>query len=199
MSKNVKIISLCLAFGLIMSTAVNMIKFGGVCDRVRDDVFRLHILANSDSAADQALKLKVRDGVLTAFSEYSPSSLSDAVDTARQNIDKLRETAKKILRKNGCDDAVDAKIEQAYFDTRTYGDVTLPAGEYTALRIVIGNGEGHNWWCVMYPSLCLPAATNLDDALDESEQDVVENYPKYRIKFKIVEWFEQIKSWFYSI
>lgn len=137
------------------------------------DIVRLHIIAASDSDYDQRLKLKVRDAVLSSsgelFGKYSSSE--EAKERIAACLDSIKETAEKTLRENGCGDSVSCEITQMRFDRREYEDFAVPAGNYTALRITIGEGEGHNWWCVMYPPLCVPCA-----ARDMTEEEFEEKY-----------------------
>ena len=186
-----------LAFGLIATIALSCISFSADCENIREDVMRLHILANSDSSEDQKLKIAVRDEILKISGDIFDDckSVKDAQNAAKSKMPQIIKTAQNTVKSCGYDYTVTATLAKSYFDTRHYGDYTLPAGVYNAVRVIIGNGNGHNWWCVMYPSLCLPAACdNYDTALDETERDIVENYPKYEIKFKSVEIFEWIKS-----
>lgn len=166
---------------------------------VKNDCLRLHILACSDSVEDQEVKLKVRDAVLECSEELFSGSASaeDACKKITENKDIIEDTADKVLKDNGFSYKAQLRIEKEYFETRQYGDVTLPAGEYTACKIILGEGKGHNWWCVMFPPICLPAAA------DNSEEDVYAVFGKnggdlvtgksgYKIKFKIVEIVEEL-------
>ena len=114
----------------------------------------------------------------------------------QSDIDRLQKAAEDVLAENGMDYGVTVEIGQDFFTTRTYDNaVTLPAGVYTAVRVILGEGKGQNWWCVMFPPLCLPAAegeVTLDDALTEEEEDVVTRSPRFEARFKIVELFEKI-------
>lgn len=187
-----------LAAGLIISLLLSLISFSAECKNIRRDVLRLHILANSDSAYDQELKLAVRDEILAVSEDIfdGAADIDDALEKAEQNKDVFLAAADQVIRERGADYPVSLEIAKTHFDTRHYDTYTLPAGDYTALRVKIGKAKGHNWWCVMYPTLCLPACTNYDEALDSGEQEIIENYPKYEIRFKTVELFEQIKSFF---
>lgn len=183
---------------LILCMAFHFLSFAGGCQNIKKDVLRLHILASSDTAADQALKLKVRDAVLKQG--YAVFDGAKTVDEAklkvRKNLDVIKKIAQDEVRKNGYDYTVDVRLETTFFDTRVYRNFTLPAGEYEALRIVIGSGEGHNWWCVMFPTLCLSACDNLDDidALSDEEKELIQSNPKMEIRFKCVEIYEKIKK-----
>ena len=168
---------------------------------LEDSVFRLHILANSDSEADQALKLKVRDAVLAEVPQLfgECQSKSDAEAAAAENIPHIIETAKRTLAENGCEYGVSAEICEMHFDDRTYGDIVMPSGEYTALRITIGDAKGRNWWCVMFPSLCLPAAMDFEGLAEESrdyftdeELYILENHSEYEVRFYFAELFEKL-------
>lgn len=189
-------ISICLA--LIFSVAFSMLSFAKTSDEVRKDVLRLHVIANSDTEADQNLKLKVRDAVLSAGAEIFDGSVNvkNAVERITPKIDDIKKAAEAVIQENAYDYKVEVKLNREYFTTRTYDNVTLPAGKYLALRVIIGEGAGHNWWCVMFPPMCLPAANKreeIEDVLSGREVMLVEKNPKYEIRFKVVEIFEDIK------
>lgn len=191
--------SLCVAF--VLTVIFSMLPFETECKEISNEVFRLHILANSDAESDQDLKLKVRDKVL----EYTESlfenshSKEEAENAVSDNLQEICNVALKEVRNNGYDYGVTAEITNMYFTTRYYDSYTLPSGMYDALRITIGSGEGHNWWCVMYPSVCISSEENQDkaakEALNENQYDIVKN-EQYEYKFKIVEIFEKICSYF---
>ena len=140
---------------------------------IERSLVRLHILANSDSELDQQLKLKVRDAVLESSEElFTPySSSAEAEEQLASSLDRIKEIADQTLAENGSSDRVVCEITQMDIDRREYGEYTVPAGEYTALRITIGSGEGHNWWCVMYPPLCVPCA-----GVDMTDEEIIEKY-----------------------
>ncbi len=119
-------------------------------------VIRFHVIANSDTAADQNLKLTVRDGVIRSLQDTlrSADSIEDARRAIRAQLPQIRTTARRILLEQGCDAPVNVLLTKRNFPVKTYGDLTFPAGEYEALCIEIGEARGHNWWCVLYPSLC---------------------------------------------
>ena len=174
-------------------------------------MLRLHILANSDSEKDQQLKLMVRDELLERGLFNGAADLDEAERIAKARMSEIVRTAESVLRRNGCMDRVSAELADADFDERVYGDITMPAGRYRALRIMIGDARGHNWWCVMYPPLCLPAAceetedadsedeTVTDDKateeenFDEKELDILKKPKKYKLKFAL---WDKIKSIF---
>ena len=191
--------SACIAFVLVV--IYSLIPFQAQCDNISNDVFRLHILANSDSEYDQSVKLKIRDRVLEYSKSLfeSASSKEEAESLISQNLDNITQVAQNELQNLGCGQNVKAEIKKMYFTTRYYDSYTLPSGMYDALRITIGSGKGHNWWCVMYPSICISAASEQDEkakkALDDGEYDIIKN-EKYSYKFKVVELFEMMKTIF---
>lgn len=191
--------SACIAF--VLTVIYSMIPFRTECKEISDEVFRLHILANSDEDYDQQLKLKVRDKVLlyTESLFEKAKSKEEAENLISNNLQDICNTAQKEVTDNGYDYSVTAQITKMYFTTRTYESYTLPSGMYDALRITIGSGEGHNWWCVMYPSICISSEKSQDEAaretFNDNQYDIVKN-EKYEYKFKIVEIFEKICSYF---
>jgi len=176
----------------------SILGFQARCIGIRKEVLRLHVIANSDSALDQRAKLHVRDRLLEAGADLFDGSINAASAEAEitPRIAELEECARKSLREFGLDYPVQVTVGEAYFNTRTYEEagVTLPAGRYRALRVVLGTGKGENWWCVMFPPLCLPAAStralSLDAILTNGQLRVVKSNPKYEIRFKIVELWE---------
>ncbi len=195
----IKKIELSVLLALIFTITLSCLDFEFTSNNIRKSVFRLHILANSDSEYDQNLKIKVRNRLLKDGFELFENSenLSQTILIANNNLKKFEKSAKDELLKNGCSQNVSAKVEKTDFTVRTYGNTSLPAGQYYALQIKIGKAKGHNWWCVMYPSLCLPASTQkIDDVLDKNDAEIVKNKDKYIVKFKVCEWFEDIKSLF---
>ena len=165
------------------------------CAELYDDVLRVHIIANSDSAADQSLKLAVRDRILDEFSAYFDdcAAKAEAERITADHLDEIELAAEDEIKQRGFDYPVDAEVSEMYFNTRYYDDFTLPAGRYDALRLRIGEGEGSNWWCVMYPSLCVGAACRdkMSEQLTEGEYRVVTS-DRLDFRFKIVEYFEEL-------
>ena len=165
-------------------------------ENISNNVFRLHILANSDSECDQELKLKVRDEILkVSQSVYrNCKSVKDAVDAANNNIPLLQESALKIIKRNGYNYGVNVYTTRESFETRHYDGFTLPAGIYDSLKIEIGQGKGHNWWCVMFPSVCISGCVDdFDETLTEKEKEMIKS-DKYVIRFKAVEIYERLKN-----
>lgn len=208
-----KKVELAVICGLIITIIAGSISgfsaFAKQCDDIRGSVLRLHILANSDSKADQQLKLNVRDAILKESGELfkTSSSKAEAIENVKAKLDEIKKVAEKETRREGYAYSVNAELVNMYFNTRTYGNVTLPAGNYDAVRISIGKAKGHNWWCVLFPPLCLPAAeqevnpVNIDDVLNQNEANIVKGNkkPDIEIKFKTVEVFEEAKDFFSNL
>lgn len=168
---------------------------------IANSVVRLHIIANSDSAADQSLKLKVRDRVLQNAEDIfaSAKTPSDALRLAGQNTDRLRKIAEDAVRREGYGYPVSVSVGKFPFPNKTYGDIMLPSGKYNAVRIIIGTGSGHNWWCVMYPPLCFTdGAVSISDenreklksSLSADEYDLICRNPSempVEVRFRLVE------------
>lgn len=191
--------ALILAVVLMMLCTIT--GFAGQCETISDRVLRLHVLANSDSQEDQALKLKVRDKVLecSAYMLDDAQDLNQAEALTEQNLQDIQKVAQEEVYRQGYDYPVKVELTNMHFNTRVYETVTLPAGEYDALRVSIGEAQGHNWWCVMFPPMCLPAAEEskeLQDVLDPAQMEIVEGGSQYEVKFKTIEVLEDIKSWF---
>lgn len=142
---------------------------------ITEDVFRLHVIANSDSDEDQALKLRVRNAVLEASADIFGGAVSaaDAKRLSEENLQLFEAAAAAEIAASGYDYPVRCEVGTVHFDRRVYGSAELPEGDYSALRVIIGEGEGRNWWCVMFPALCLPAVTNTDEVLSLAAENGV--------------------------
>lgn len=185
---------------MILSIVFSALYFSAECKTISDSVLRLHILANSDSAGDQALKLKVRDEILKKSGGLlaAASNKEEAERLTAQQMQAIVDDAQEFVYSQGYDYAVTASLLNMPFNTRVTA-ISPCRGNYDALRITIGEGAGHNWWCVMYPPICLPAAEEkqeLSDVLDDGQLQIVENEPQYEIKFKFVEIYESIAQFF---
>ncbi len=195
--KRIKRLEISVALGLVISVIVSIAGFGAECKNIREDVVRLHILANSDSEADQNVKLAVRDALLECGAEIflGTADKNNAAQYLEAEKEKLIETANRVLKEKGFDYSAQVFLVNEYFNTRTYENFTMPAGEYLALKVILGEGKGHNWWCVMFPPLCLPAATEQTDinaVFGENGVKIIEGNKGYEIRFKIVEIIEDI-------
>ena len=195
-----KRIEAALLCAVLVASLCSVTSFASSCAQIRESVLRLHVLANSDSDADQALKLQVRDAVLEEGAHIFDGSLTagEAEQAIEQALPQLERAARSEVMKRGYTYEVHITVSEEYFDTRTYEDeVTLPAGRYRAVRVIIGSGEGHNWWCVMYPNMCFSntmyevidedARSSLKRVLSEDEYQQVLASGDYQVKFKSFE------------
>ena len=192
-------IYIALLAALLFSMIFSLAGFEEKCKQLRTNVLRLHIIANSDSAEDQQIKLKIRDELLKTSNGLfeSAGNKNEAIKMVKENTELFETAAQKVLKASGKTEPVSISIGKAYFDTREYENFTLPAGEYDAVRVLIGKAEGKNWWCVMFPSMCIPAAEkkhSLTEAVDEESAEIAEKAPEYKVRFKIVEWYEDFKN-----
>ena len=189
-------LDLAVLLGVLFAVLMgNIAVFGQECVTLRQDVVRLHILANSDSQSDQSLKLLVRDRILQDVgSVFSLAATKQgALALAQQNLPRIEQAARDVLAENGVEEPVHAELCRMYFTTRQYGDIQLPAGDYDTVRVTIGAGEGHNWWCVMYPPMCIPAAAA--DTVSRmpvmQEIDHLNQQPLFTPKLAVVELVEK--------
>lgn len=181
---------------LVCAFLLHFTAFYADCSALKDSCLRLHVIASSDGSADQRRKLLVRDAVLKAGGALFDGSVraAEAEEKIRPALSTLEQAAEKTLRQHGSDETVTITVGKEYFPVRTYDDLTLPAGMYEAVKVVIGEGTGHNWWCVMFPPLCLPAAEKAqpDDYWSEEQQEILRQPVKYQARLKIVEWIEKL-------
>jgi stage II sporulation protein R len=172
-------------------------------DRIYDSVVRLHVLANSDSEYDQALKLKVRDSVLAAASEIVAGCMTrnEAEAALRENLDLICAAAVSVVEAEGAEYPVTVELGEEEYPTRSYDSICFPAGTYMSLRVMIGEAEGRNWWCVLFPNLCLSAATKkeaekafIQAGLTPEQYKIIteSNGMKYTVRFKILEVLEEL-------
>jgi len=171
---------------------------------VYDSVIRLHVLANSDSEGDQALKITVRDAVLKKTQEIlkGVTTRTQAEQILRENLEAIRLGAEACVRKEGSKDVVAVSLGEERYPTREYENLAFPGGEYLSLRVMIGEAQGQNWWCVLFPPLCLSAATTKAEAEDiflsagltEQQYRIItdSDNTKYKLRFKILEVAENL-------
>lgn len=178
-----------------------------VSANISSSVFRLHVIANSDSVEDQNLKYLVRDALIDYMNSVSKNSNSkdEAISIAYQHKSDFYKIAKKVINDNGYDYNVNISIGNFAFPTKNYGDISLPAGYYDALKVEIGNASGQNWWCVMFPPLCFvdistvivpeDSKETIKDSLHTEEYNLINNAQTadVRFKFKLLEFFQNIK------
>ena len=188
------------ALGLLLAIFLtsSFSGFAAVCAQLRADTLRLHILANSDSAVDQALKLRVRDAVLAEAGElFAPArSKAEAERGAQRNLKRIRAAAQRVLRDAGAPYGARVRLVNMYFATTRYPDqhLTLPAGRYDAVRVELGAARGKNWFCVLFPPLCLPAAAGEESgsAYTDAEKQVTSG--GWEVRFAVVEWLQQARE-----
>ena len=192
---------------VLFVTALLALYSASVMKDLKENIVRLHVVADSNDEEAQALKLKVRDSV----AEYTAELLKD-VNTAEEsykilqaNIDKIQDVARQRAEDEGCDLPVTAQVGEFDFPVKSYGNITLPTGNYNAVRVTIGSGEGQNWWCVLFPPLCfvdseatavsVSGRAQLQENLSDEAYAVIENVPDsgdVQIRFKVVDFFENI-------
>ena len=203
--KNPKLKMICiLAFLLFIYTTICAISYAkSVSDDLENSVFRLHVIANSDSKEDQNLKYIVRDKLLQYMNSYlsNTSTKEDAIKIANEHLDEFKQVAINTIKEQGYSYNVNVKVGNFEFPTKTYGDISLPAGFYDALRVEIGEAKGQNWWCVMFPPLCFVDVTSgvvpeeskkeLQNNLSEEEFALISDNQSSNIqfKFKLLEFF----------
>jgi len=186
---------------LILYITISAISYtNAVCANIADSVFRLHVIANSDSDADQNLKYLVRDNVIKYIREISKTAASkdEIIEIAQNNLEEIENIALQTIYEHGYDYTVQVNIGNFAFPSKQYGDITLPPGYYDALKIEIGEANGQNWWCVMFPPLCFVDVTSgivpdeskeiMKHSMQEEEYELIsEANTELKIKFKIVE------------
>lgn len=197
--KNIKIAVFISVFLILVAAFSYVAPFLAESRSISGDVLRLHIIANSDSSADQAVKYSVRDAVLRTMQERfnGVQSLEETLEIAQENQQLMQDTANEVLVEKGAQYRAKVEIDREYFNTRAYENVTFPAGCYESVVITLGSGNGKNWWCVMYPAICLPEVEeeSLDAVLDDDEMSVIES-DQYDVRFKIVEIYQEVVSYF---
>ena len=176
------------AFCLLLCTLLIAVIPTEADAAIYDDTIRLHILAPSDSADDQALKFRIRDKVLDEYADAAKSSKSkeDAEAALYDLLDDIKCTVESEISDVGCSYDVSVTLSEEWYPTRIYKAFSLPSGSYSSLRIVLGEGEGENWWCVMYPPLCLEAALGEDSTLTPEEEFLISDNG-YCVRFKLLE------------
>ena len=173
-----------MACGLILTVLLNLAGFSAQCAALEENIVRLHVIANSNDEADQAVKLRVRDAVLREAEQWygDAEDFDTAVTALCTHLESLPYCAK-------------AEVCEMYFPTRTYESFKLPAGRYRTLRISLGKAEGKNWWCVVFPALCMPGASDLSNLPDDTDT-LVREPESYEVKFKVAEIFSRLRELF---
>ena len=194
-----RLLGRALVCGFVLAALCSFFPFAAACGQLPRDVVRLHVVANSNGAEDQAVKLLVRDAVLEEAARWyqGAGSMEEASSQLCTHLQSIAGAALQVLGEQGVDYSATAQMTEMYFPTRDYGDFRLPAGRYRTLRVTLGEGAGKNWWCVVFPSLCLPAATQEEAllTLPEGERQVVEGGQEVQVKLKAVELWESLREW----
>ena len=203
--KNPKVkMVIILSFLLFIYTSICAISYAqNISNDIADSIFRLHVIANSDNKEDQDLKYIVRDNLLSYMNEICSNckTKQEAINIVTKNKDRFEEIAKSTIKKQGFSYDVKINIGNFEFPTKNYGDISLPAGFYDALRVKIGNASGQNWWCVMFPPLCFidvssgvvpdESKEDLQDSMSEEDYAIISETDdtEMKFKFKILEFF----------
>lgn len=199
MKKLLKRIGIC----LVLAASVWCGSLLADRQRLNDGLIRFHVVANSDSEEDQSVKLQVRDAVLNSLQSdlNKIADVNEARAYLQAKLPQIQAVANSVLEATGCDCEAVVTLCKEAFDTRYYDTFTLPAGIYEALRITIGEGEGHNWWCVVFPPLCAETTSSLSQTamaagLTEEEVALITESDGYQLKFKAVELWEKLMAYF---
>ncbi|MGN0516649.1 stage II sporulation protein R [Eubacterium sp.] len=178
-----------LLFGSLSST-------NNASNDISTKVLRMHVLANSNSIEDQKLKIAVKNNILKATQELftNCNSLDESINIAKSNTSLIKASAEEVIKKYNKSYDVKVYVDNEFFDVREYNDFTLPSGNYNTVKVVIGEGKGKNWWCIMYPAVCISACSDdFDKALTKEEKRLITS-KKYIPKFKMLEIVNKIKN-----
>lgn len=172
--KKLLIITICILFVFALSTKSNLVKSRSNQEDIASKIIRFHVIANSDSKDDQALKLKVRDKVLEYIQPKlnNSKSIQESRIILKDNSEEIINIANKVIKENGYNYSVKSMLSHENFPVKTYGNITLPQGNYEAYRIIIGSGKGQNWWCVMFPPLCFVDITKGEVSYKQTEKEM---------------------------
>lgn len=179
-------------FGFLFSVIFSFTNFSVQCDNINKKTLRLHIIPNSNSPEDQELKIKIKDKLINTL-QYELSEQKNINYTKyfiKNNINKINNIIQEEISKNNFDYNFKTELTNMCFETKYYENTVYPAGNYQALRITIGNGAGKNWWCVMFPPMCISVSSNknnINNNFSKQEQNIITNPKKYKIKLKILE------------
>ena len=189
-------IKISILFGRVCAILLGMTNFTALCEDLRQNVLRLHIVANSNSQKDQDLKLKIRDEILkeTGNLFLNTDNLYEAEKTAEDSLEIFEDIANRVIKEEGFDYKATVSLGDQFFETRHYETFSLPAGTYRSLIIKLGKAEGKNWWCVIFPSICVPtSSSDLRQSVSQNSAQIAEHSGNYIVRFKIVEIYEKIK------
>ena len=187
-----RLLGRALVCGFVLAALCSFFPFAAACGQLPRDVVRLHVVANSNGAEDQAVKLLVRDAVLEEAARWyqGAGSMEEASSQLCTHLQSIAGAARQVLGEQGVGYSATAQMTEMYFPTRDYGDFRLPAGRYRTLRVTLGEGAGKNWWCVMYPAMCIPLASQPADTLDTLPEDFTGNRVEFR--FAVYEFFKSL-------
>ena len=201
MNERRKMIARALCCGLVLAACLGWLRTAGTAEQLPENLLRLHVVANSDSEADQALKLQVRDAVLQEAGQWcrDAESMEEANVLLCTHLEGITLAAEDVVRREGFSDRVRAQVTEEYYPTRQYEGFTLPAGRYRSLRVTIGEGEGRNWWCVVFPPLCTAASGDVPAAalaagLTEDQVGLITESEGYVLKSKAVEFWQSLRE-----
>lgn len=200
MNKKINIVT-AITIALAFLILFNMSSFAYNCNDIRTDTIRLHIIASSDSEMDQKIKYTVRDEILKKYPSMFTvnTTRNEAEKILKEELSTIESFVNDILIRNNITYSAEAELKEEYFETRKYDNgIKLPAGKYMSLIINLGNAQGKNWWCVIFPSLCLPAAQNTEKIIESvytaDEKYILESSDKYEIRFRLIEYIELLKN-----
>ncbi len=201
MKKTIRILGIPIVLSILTAFAVFLFPINGERE-IYDKVIRLHVIADSDDTEAQRLKLAVRDKILEKVTAYTDGcgTREEAEQAISLHTSEIQSDAETVLRENGCSLPVSVILGTEDYPTREYGELRLPAGEYTSLRVMIGEAEGKNWWCVLFPPLCVKTASPKDELIsagftpEEVKILTDSDDPKYVLKFRIIEIIEALFS-----
>lgn len=201
--KKIRYAGIIFAAGLLLFYGFQQYKSQGMVEEIAAKIIRFHVRANSDAEVDQELKLKVRDAIGAYMQPMlrGVSSIQESRSIVTAHLSAIEGQARQVIAAEGFDYGVKAELTVTDFPEKTYGDYTFPAGEYEALEVVIGEGEGRNWWCVMYPNLCFfnstyevvgeEAQKSLERALTQEEYQSLMEHKNYKVKSAFLDWIKE--------
>lgn len=197
----VKRILLSLAAGLlaagIAAMGWNLTQVGQQREGLIQSVLRLHIVADSDDPQDQAVKLAVRDALVSEYGQTlsQAESLGEAQELAGRLLPQMLDTARQTAAAQGCTLPITGEVRELSFPAVSYEGYTLPAGEYQAVRIQLGEGEGHNWFCVLYPAVCLDSSVALEEGMSSQQKEMLTHPEDYEIRFALLDGLMALWNW----
>lgn len=174
--------------------------------KLNDELIRLHVIANSDSEEDQNVKLQVRDAVIELLGEKMSQmkDVDQAKEYLQEHLEQIRQTANRVLQESGFSEKAAVSLDNEQYPVREYDTFSLPSGVYESLRIVIGEGNGHNWWCVVFPEFCVPATAggfeekSVACGFSDTLTDTLERKDGYEVRFFLLDWLGKVENFFHE-